>query len=130
MEHSCTLAVRSYECDSYGHVNNAVYLSYLEYARHQYLKAIGLPLQELRAAGYAIWVVEISIRYRKPAATDDTLLILTRPLKRSRIAGVLGQRILRGDEELADAEVRWACVDGRGRPTPLPAAFEREGLDP
>jgi acyl-CoA thioester hydrolase len=129
-EHSCTLTVRSYECDSYGHVNNAVYLNYLEYARHEYLKDINLPLGDLRAAGYAMWVVEVTIRFKRPALIDDGLRILTKPLKRSRVTGVLGQRILRGGEELAEAEVRWVCVDGQGRPAPLPQSFEREGLAP
>ena len=130
MEHSCTLRVRSYECDSYGHVNNAVYLNYLEYARHEYLKAVDLPLEELRADGFAMWVVEISIRYRRPALQDEELTILTRPLKRLRLSGVLGQRIMRGNTELADAEVKWTCVDPHGRPVPLPERFHREGLDP
>jgi acyl-CoA thioester hydrolase len=130
MEHSCTLRVRSYECDSYGHVNNAVYLNYLEYARHQYLKDIDLPLDDLRASGFAMWVVEIQIRYRKPALPDDELTIVTRPVKRLRLSGILNQRVMRGGTEIAEAEVKWACVDGYGRPVPLPVRFHREGLDP
>jgi acyl-CoA thioester hydrolase len=111
-------------------VNNAVYLNYLEYARHQYLKDIGLSLDELRAGGFAMWVVEISIHFRKPALTDNELTIFTRPLKRLRLSGILHQRILRGATELAEAEVKWACVDQHGRPVPLPVRFHREGLDP
>ncbi len=130
MEHSCTLRVRSYECDSYGHVNNAVYLNYLEYARHQYLKDIKLPIEELHAGGYGMWIVELQIRYRRPALMDDELTIITRPLKRMRLSGTLHQRILKGSEEVAEAEVKWACVDARGRPVPLPAHYHREGLDP
>ena len=37
MAHESTLTTRSYECDSYGHVNNAVYLNYLEFARIRFL---------------------------------------------------------------------------------------------
>jgi acyl-CoA thioester hydrolase len=130
MEHSCKLRVRSYECDSYGHVNNAVYLNYLEFARHQYLKDIDLSLEDLRAGGFAMWVVEIQIRYRKPAKSDDELTIVTRPLKKLRLSGILNQRVLRGNTEIAEAEVKWACVDAHGRPVPLPVRFHREGLDP
>ena len=36
--------VRSYECDSYGHVNNAVYLNYLEFARMSALEENGFTL--------------------------------------------------------------------------------------
>jgi acyl-CoA thioester hydrolase len=129
-EHDCRIRVRSYECDSYGHVNNAVYLNYLEYARHEYLKDISLSLEDLRADGYSMIVAEISIRYKRPAGTDDELVILTRPLSRTRLSGALAQRILRGSEEIAKAEVKWVCVDERGRPVPLPAKYMREGLGP
>ena len=130
MEHRCSLSVRSYECDSYGHVNNAVYLNYLEFARHRYLDEIGLSISSLRSAGFAIWVVEITVRYKRPVKTDDDLTILTRPVKHSRVSGVLEQRILLGQVEVAAAEVMWVCVDSRGRPAPIPPEFEREGLDP
>jgi YbgC/YbaW family acyl-CoA thioester hydrolase len=46
--------VQSYECDGYGHVNNANYLHYLEYARYAYLRDNGISLEELRAAGYGL----------------------------------------------------------------------------
>jgi YbgC/YbaW family acyl-CoA thioester hydrolase len=130
MEHSCTLSVRSYECDSYGHVNNAVYLNYLEFARHRFLRDLSFSVEELRAAGFAFLVAEILIRYKRPALADDELQIITRPLKRSRLSGVLSQRILRGGEEIAEAEVKWACIDENGRPAPLPQRFHLEGLSP
>ena len=128
MEHRCTLKVRSYECDSYGHVNNAVYLNYLEFARHEYLKHIALSLDELRNAGFAMLVAEIRIRYRIPALTDQTLHIVTTPVKRSRLSGVLEQTILRDAQTVAHAEVKWVCVDKEGRPAPLPERFNKEGL--
>ena len=70
---------------------------------------------------------------------EDRLTIITRPLKRTRIGGVLGQRVLRrqpqgeagpGETLVAEAEVTWVSVNAQGRPAPLPAAFDREGLSP
>jgi acyl-CoA thioester hydrolase len=130
MEHNCGLTVRSYECDAYGHVNNAVYLNYLEFARHAYLRDNGVDMQEVRAAGYGLLVARVAIEYRRPALTDDQLTILTRDLRKTRIGGVLAQRIVRGEETMAEAEVTWVCVDARGRPARLPPAFNREGLNP
>lgn len=130
MEHAYALTVRWHECDTYGHVNNAVYLHYLETARHEYLKELGLSFSELRAAGVGLWVARVSIDYRSPAVPDEELRILTQPLKRTRLGGVLGQRVLRGETLVAEAEVTWVSVNGRGRPTPLPASFERAGLTP
>jgi len=42
---SQTLKVRSYELDAQGHVNYAVYLSYLEYARVATMQQLGLPFE-------------------------------------------------------------------------------------
>ena len=54
--HQTHLRVRTYECDAYGHVNNAVYLHYLELARDHYLTDRGLDYQGLVATGQGIWV--------------------------------------------------------------------------
>jgi acyl-CoA thioester hydrolase len=139
-EHSCALTVRSYECDAYNHVNNAVYLNYLEYARHAYLRDNGISIETLRTEGYGLWVARLAIDYRRPAAADDALVILTRPVRKSRIGGVLAQRIIRagdareGDvragDTIAEAEVTWVCVDAGGRPARLPPVFDNEGLSP
>ena len=52
MKHITELSVRSYECDSYGHVNNAVYLNYLEFARMDFLDASGFRYKDFVAAGF------------------------------------------------------------------------------
>jgi acyl-CoA thioester hydrolase len=132
--HTCSVSVRSYECDAYGHVNNAVYLHYLEYARHEYLKDIGVSIAELRESGYGLLVAKVSIEYRRPVVTDDELIITTTALRQSIIGGVLRQVITRTARAengsapvvVAEADVTWVCVDSRGRPIRLPAAFHRE----
>ena len=95
MEHSCDVVVRWYECDTYGHVNNAVYLHYLEFARENYMRDLGISFSDMRASGIGLVVARVSIDYRRPAMPEDRLTIITRPLKRTRIGGVLGQRVLR-----------------------------------
>ena len=128
--HRCELRVRSYECDSYGHVNNAVYLNYLEYARHELLAALGMDYAALRAAGRGLVVARVDIRYRRPAVEGDLLAVLSRAIKRLRVGGVMEQRILRDEEVVAEAEVTWVSIDAAGRAAPLPAEFAVEGLWP
>ena len=130
MEHRCSLIVRSYECDGYGHVNNANYLHYLEFARHAYLADNGISLSTLRESGYGLLVARIAIDFRRPTTTDDVLIVLTRAVRKTRIGGVLAQRIMREEQTVAEAEVTWVCVDVRGKLVRLPAAFDREGLSP
>jgi acyl-CoA thioester hydrolase len=126
----CTLTVRTYECDSYGHVNNANYLNYLEYARYQFLKAVGFNYPSAIQAGYGVYVAKVVIEYKKSAITEDELLIRSWPIKKGAVSGVIAQRILRGDEVIAEAQVTWAFVDSRGVPTRIPPEWDMPGLRP
>lgn len=57
------IAVRGYELDPQGHVNQAVYLQYAEHARWEFLRAAGITQQALAAAGVAPAALENTIRY-------------------------------------------------------------------
>ena len=130
MMHECGLRVRTYECDAYGHVNNAVYLNYLEYARHEYLRAVGFDYLAVVDAGYGLYVARIEIDYKRPAFTDDALIIRTWPIKKGAVSGVMAQRIMRGEDLLAEAKVTWAFVDSKGAPTKIPPQWDLPGLKP
>ena len=71
------LTVRTSELDSFGHVNHAVYLSYLEHARFQALKEAGFGWAVLDDRGWAIFVVRIEIDYVAEAKREDELLVRT-----------------------------------------------------
>ena len=131
MTSECSLQVRTYECDSYGHVNNANYLNYLEYARYELLKDVGFDYPKAIDAGYGVFIARIEIDYKRPALTDDRLTIRTWPLKKKAVSGVLAQEIRRGDDILAEAKVTWAFVDSKtGMPVRIPAEWDVPGLSP
>ena len=126
----CRIIVRTYECDSYGHVNNANYLNYLEYARYQLLKDVGFDYPAMIKAGYGVYVARVEIDYKKPALAEDELLIKSRPIKKGAVSGVIAQEILRGDDLLVEAKVTWAFVDSRGLPAKIPPQWNMPGLKP
>ena len=126
----CTLQVRTYECDSYGHVNNANYLNYLEFARYELLREVGFDYSAMVKAGYGIYVARIEIDYKKPAVTGDELIIKTWPVKKGAVSGVLAQEIWRGEDLVISAKVTWAFVDSEGIPTRLPPEWDKPGLKP
>jgi acyl-CoA thioester hydrolase len=126
----CTIQVRTYECDSYGHVNNANYLNYLEYARYEFLKAIDFDYNAMLKAGYGVYIARIEIDYKRPAFTDDTLTIESWPVKKGAVSGVIQQRIVCGGDTIVDAKVTWAFVDSEGTPTRLPGEWDVPGLYP
>jgi acyl-CoA thioester hydrolase len=130
MEHECSLTTRSYECDSYGHINNAVYLNYLEYARMQFLHAAGVPFAALRAQGIGFVVVRICIDYRAAVGPEEPLRIVTKPRRKEHVRVVFTQEIYRDRDLAAEAEVTWACVNAQGKPVRLPAQLQIPELEP
>jgi acyl-CoA thioester hydrolase len=125
-----SFTVRTYECDSYGHVNNAVYLHYLEQARYEFLKTIGFDYNAVLKAGYGIYIARVEIDYKMPAFNEDLLVVFSWPVKRGAASGVIAQEIRRGNDLVAAARVTWAFVDSRGAPTRVPPEFDRPGLKP
>lgn len=71
------IEVRFVDTDAFGHVNNAVYLSYFEAARAGYYAAVaGVPFNTGEQAGKHTFVIaEAQIAYRAPAFFGETLLV-------------------------------------------------------
>lgn len=131
MKHTATLTVRGYELDSYNHVNNAVYLQYLEVGRMEFLKAIGFDYQELFKQGYYLYVTHIDIHYKNSARLFDELSIEVEPIKLGKLSGTFSQKIINQNGILcAEAEVSWGCVNTEGRPSRIPEQFMVPGLCP
>ncbi len=114
--------VRTYECDLYGHVNNATYLNYLEYGRMEALEAKGFTLEKLKQLGFLVVVRSIQIEYRAPATEGDMLLIKTYIESYRKTSGTFRQEIIRENDgkQIALASVTWVFTNLEGRPIPIP----------
>lgn len=64
------MAVRDYECDIEGIVNNANYLHYMEHTRHQFLLTKGVSFIELHRRGIDTVVARINVQYKTPLTSD------------------------------------------------------------
>lgn len=131
MKYTAKLTVRGYELDSYNHVNNAVYLQYLEFGRMEFLKSIGFDYQELFELGYYLFVTHVDIHYRSSARLFDELSIEVESIKLGKLSGVFSQKIINQNGVLcAEAEVSWGCVNTEGKPSRIPEKFMVPGLFP
>lgn len=131
MTYTSELTVRTYECDSYGHVNNAVYLNYLEYGRMEFLHQIGFRYKEFIASGFFLYVTHVDIHYKSSAYLDDKLFIDVTPKAMGAVKGTLHQIIRREDGTVcAVADVTWACVNSSGIPSRITPEFMVDGLKP
>lgn len=76
MEHEYRLEVRGYELDSFGHVNNAVYLNYLEAARWDLCSKLNLTDYN-ESNELFIVVIETNIKYIRELKLFNKVLIKT-----------------------------------------------------
>ena len=68
------LEVRFRDCDPMGHVNNAVYLTYLEQARFAHWREIwGMNFERLPEGTPGVILAHAEIDYRRPAKYGDHL---------------------------------------------------------
>ena len=86
--------VRDYECDMAGIVNNSVYLNYLEHARHEFIKTIGLDFKELLNAGIFTVVAHADLSYKTSLRSDDSFLVKIR-VEHSGVRYIFYQDIFR-----------------------------------
>ncbi|TVR32653.1 MAG: acyl-CoA thioesterase [Balneolaceae bacterium] len=109
--------VRDYELDTQGVVNNSVYQNYLEHARHEYLKHIGLNFNELHENGTDAVVHKVELVYKRPLLGDDRFVVRMRAEQEGFVRFVFFQDIYKLPEnELALEGKVTAVFMTNGRP--------------
>ena len=119
------VTVRYAETDMMGIVYHGNYLPWFEIGRTTLLKDHGLSYRELEAAGYRLPVLEVGVKYLKPAFYDDTLTIVTTLGEKPVFRIQLAYEVLRGDELLATGHTAHAFIDREGRPVRPPPHFSQ-----
>jgi acyl-CoA thioester hydrolase len=129
-EHCSTQTVQRVcvaETDMMGIVHHANYVAYFERGRLEYLRRRGLPYKEMVERGYHMPVVELNLRYKKPAYFDDLLSVETRLGALTRVTVRFNYTVSRpaldplgSGDLLLEGHILLACVDERNRPRPLP----------
>ena len=120
--HYFALRVYIEDTDLGGVVYHANYLRFLERARSDMLRAVGIDHRAAIEHGEGVYAVtEVNIKYRRPARFDDELVVLTQLEEIGAVACSLAQNIMRQDELIAEALVRIAFLSPAGRPQRQPA---------
>jgi acyl-CoA thioester hydrolase len=122
--HHFALRVYFEDTDLTGIVYHANYLRYMERARSDMLRAAGIDQRAAHEAGEGAYAVaEMAIRYRRPARLDDALVVHSRVTAVRAASCLIHQRVIRGDEVVAEADVTAAFLSPGGRPRRQPRAW-------
>lgn len=121
--HTTQVNVRFNELDTYGHVNHAIYLTYFEMARIEALATVGVGLDRLQADGYHLIVVEVRLRYARPATFGHILMVETAITQVGTASARWRQRITRDGQLIASLELRGAFTNRDGRPHRIPKEY-------
>lgn len=124
---SCDLdfRVRYAECDPMGYAHHAAYPVWFEMGRTELLRRSGVSYREIEEQGAFIVVIDLNVRYRRPARYDDQLRLRTTLVKAGHVKLEHAYELfrVRGEELLATATTTLACVGRDGRPRGLPEAL-------
>jgi acyl-CoA thioester hydrolase len=123
--HAFPIRVYYEDTDAGGVVYYANYLRFVERARTEALRDLGVPHADMAAQHGVIFMVRrIKLDYLAPARLDDALTVRTVPLRIRGASVDLRQSVWRGETMIVDADVQLACVHAEtGRPGRIPTRW-------
>lgn len=120
MAHQHPLAVNPGDIDHMGHVNNAVYLSWVQDAVVAYWERVA----PAEAVAQHLWVaLKHEITYRRPAFLDDTIVATVVAERVEGVRAYFSTLIERGGEVLVEVKSTWCSLDAITR---RPARLARD----
>ena len=129
--HTSRFTARSYEMDSYRHLNNGVYLGWFEQARLEYLQSLGFSYDGFADRREWIVVARTEVDFRQPLHLGDAVAIETVVEALGRSSVRFRQRMRRADAS-APAEADGLAAEAltvmvfsgpEGRSVPVPDDF-------
>jgi acyl-CoA thioester hydrolase len=122
-------AVRDYECDIQGVVNNANYQHYLEHARHEFLISKGISFIKLHNEGIDLIVTKIEIDYKFPLRSRDKFIVTVDIRREGNVRLTFIQEIYRlpDKKHIIQAKVTGVATK-EGRPIAPGKLVEQLGL--
>ena len=114
------IGIRPADIDHMGHVNNSVYLTWVQDAVVRYWEHLAPP----EAVARHLWVaLSHEIKYRRPAFLDDRVVadVIADKVEGARAA--FTTLMMRGEEVIAEVRSSWCCLDAASR---RPARIARD----
>jgi len=109
-------------------VYHANYVNFMERARTEWLRDLGYShMDMIRNLDVMFVVRSIKLDYLRPAVLDDLLQVSAKIKEIGRSRVTLEQKVMRGDEVLAEGEVHLVCVDVQTfKPVSVPEILRKQ----
>ena len=117
------LQVRGYELDGYGHVNNAVYLNYAEYARWCMIEQATGSQDYFKKNNCAPVLARVEVDYKAPLYLGDRFTIETTVLENRRRVVVFQHLMRKAEKSIAVVRATIVVVNESGKAISLPRDF-------
>lgn len=115
------IQIREHHLDTFGHVNNATYLSLLEEARWEIIENGGYGLNKVKEMGVGPTILQINIKYKRELLNRDTITIVSEPQPQRGKIGIINQKIINQHGEICcEASLTIALFDLQQRKLVLP----------
>lgn len=119
------LSVRDYECDMVMHVNNSVYMNYLEHCRHEFIKTMGINFSEYAKRGIGLIITRTELNYKNALNSGDIFYVTAVFKRESKLRFRFEQEIYKEDGTVAvTAETDATVIGSDGRPIRMPLELE------
>ncbi|SHG87290.1 tol-pal system-associated acyl-CoA thioesterase [Marivita hallyeonensis] len=127
MVHEFPVRVYYEDTDMGGIVYYANYLRFIERARSDWVRSLGIDQNAMREQDGVVFVVRrVEADYLQPAKFDDALLVRTAVKAVTGVRLIMTQEVLRDETVLFQAEVTIVCIGEGGAPARLPANIRRQ----
>ena len=127
MAYSFQLRMCFQDVDGEGIVYHSNYLDYAERARSEFLRDVGLPVNDLLERDVAFVIKKAEINYKSPARLEDLLTVHTSIGEIRGASMVMNQTIKRGDMDLVDIVLQAVFVNPKTMsPIRIPADLKEK----
>jgi acyl-CoA thioester hydrolase len=109
-----------HDTDCAGVVYYANYLEFLEEARTEQFRSLGIDLKKLGDEGIIFAVAGLEIKYKSPARYNDELTVSSEMVKAGRVFLDFGHRITIGDKVICECRTRLVCLGTDFKPATVP----------
>ncbi len=105
-----------YECDIYGHLNNANYLHLYEEARSDALEDMDMSIGKLSEEGVHIYLSEINLTFKIGLPVGEKVVIDSRMIKATRATSIWKQEIFNSAGKLCNIAIVHGVFIKDGKP--------------